>query len=423
MVANIGVQVAASAQPYKLLLYEEGAFFKAHRDTEKVSGMFGTLVVCLPSEHTGGEVHLKHNQNQRLLSTAEFSAHDLSALAWYFDVQHEIKPVLSGYRLVLTYNLVQDQAAPKQTAAGQDANHEKLKKLLEMWKRRFHYQDHFVYPLSFKYTKDGLCQSSLKSGDAAKGRYLDQVSAAEGVYWFLGHTVKQKEGSDWYGDGADGSFNDHSFTWTTSPNGRRIELFLRSVKEDALLIEEEWYDRDADSEDEGEEYTGNESTPTMLRYHDSVIVLMSKDAVLSKLRAVSRHSPESLSSYFDLVCADPIADQQRLREALSVILSQAVSLTRQAQQLSYWTLIHGYPYHKEDSKHTEHVKLFETVAGFCYQNGLGDIVVQIARTAMKDSNWTSSPELAVRLVVFELDNGRSEAWDQWYVLGIVNCEY
>ena len=54
VVANIGVQVAASAQPYKLLLYEEGAFFKAHRDTEKVSGMFGTLVVCLPSVHTGG---------------------------------------------------------------------------------------------------------------------------------------------------------------------------------------------------------------------------------------------------------------------------------------------------------------------------------------------------------------------------------
>ena len=57
--------------------------------------------------------------------------------------------------------------------------------------------------------------------------------------------MKQKEGSDWYGDGADGSFDDHPSTWTTLPNGRRIELFLRSVKEDALLVEEEWYDIDA----------------------------------------------------------------------------------------------------------------------------------------------------------------------------------
>jgi hypothetical protein len=125
-VTDIGVQVDAMAQPYKLLLYEEGAFFKAHRDTEKVPGMFGTLVVCLPSEHTGGEVHLKHNQKQQVLQTAESSAHELSALAWYSEVQHEIKPVLSGYRLVLTYNLIQNQTAPRQTAAAQDANHEKL---------------------------------------------------------------------------------------------------------------------------------------------------------------------------------------------------------------------------------------------------------------------------------------------------------
>ncbi|OAL55584.1 hypothetical protein IQ07DRAFT_172094 [Pyrenochaeta sp. DS3sAY3a] len=57
---TMGVQVATQAHKYKLLLYEEGAFFKAHRDTEKMPGMFGTLVICLPSLHTGGEVVLVH---------------------------------------------------------------------------------------------------------------------------------------------------------------------------------------------------------------------------------------------------------------------------------------------------------------------------------------------------------------------------
>jgi hypothetical protein len=66
-IRNLGVQVPANAQQYKLLLYEEGAFFKAHRDTEKVPGMFGTLVVCLPSEHTGGDVLLTHNGTQRTM--------------------------------------------------------------------------------------------------------------------------------------------------------------------------------------------------------------------------------------------------------------------------------------------------------------------------------------------------------------------
>ena len=39
---------------YKLLIYEAGSFFAPHRDSEKVDGMFATLVVCLPSRHTGG---------------------------------------------------------------------------------------------------------------------------------------------------------------------------------------------------------------------------------------------------------------------------------------------------------------------------------------------------------------------------------
>ena len=33
------------ARLYKMVLYEEGGFFKAHKDTEKEPGMFGSLVV------------------------------------------------------------------------------------------------------------------------------------------------------------------------------------------------------------------------------------------------------------------------------------------------------------------------------------------------------------------------------------------
>ncbi|KAF2726707.1 hypothetical protein EJ04DRAFT_392505, partial [Polyplosphaeria fusca] len=104
--AALGVKVPFRIDGYKLLLYEEGAFFKAHKDSEKTKGMFGTLVVCLPSEHSGGEVRLVQGNKEEVLRTAPFSQHGLSCLAWYSDVQHEIDPILSGYRLVLTYNLV-----------------------------------------------------------------------------------------------------------------------------------------------------------------------------------------------------------------------------------------------------------------------------------------------------------------------------
>ncbi|PTB43843.1 hypothetical protein M441DRAFT_133874, partial [Trichoderma asperellum CBS 433.97] len=93
------------AELYKHLLYEEGDKFKPHKDTEKIDGMFGTLVICLPSEHEGGEVYLQHGKDSLELSTATTSAYGYYYLAWYADVTHEIKPVRKGYRWVLTYNL------------------------------------------------------------------------------------------------------------------------------------------------------------------------------------------------------------------------------------------------------------------------------------------------------------------------------
>jgi hypothetical protein len=44
-----------AAHLYKLLIYEKGDFFLPHKDTEKEKGMFGTLIVGLPSQYTGGE--------------------------------------------------------------------------------------------------------------------------------------------------------------------------------------------------------------------------------------------------------------------------------------------------------------------------------------------------------------------------------
>ena len=49
------------ASLYKLLIYEEGDFFLSHRDSEKEKGMFATLIVGLPSRHSGGKLIVKHS--------------------------------------------------------------------------------------------------------------------------------------------------------------------------------------------------------------------------------------------------------------------------------------------------------------------------------------------------------------------------
>jgi hypothetical protein len=65
------------AELYKMLLYEKGAMFKPHADSEKVNGMFGTLVISLPSAHFGGSVVLSHNGKQH-----EFQTSYHECLAW-----------------------------------------------------------------------------------------------------------------------------------------------------------------------------------------------------------------------------------------------------------------------------------------------------------------------------------------------------
>ena len=50
--------------------------------SEKVSQMFGTLVICLPSHHEGGEVHVTHGEHKKSLETAESSDFAYSYLCW-----------------------------------------------------------------------------------------------------------------------------------------------------------------------------------------------------------------------------------------------------------------------------------------------------------------------------------------------------
>ncbi len=57
--------------------------------------MVGTLVVCLPSEHDGGEVHLSFKEKSRTYATGgPGSKFDMTALAWFGDVSHEVKVTL-----------------------------------------------------------------------------------------------------------------------------------------------------------------------------------------------------------------------------------------------------------------------------------------------------------------------------------------
>ncbi|RYP51657.1 hypothetical protein DL768_003055 [Monosporascus sp. mg162] len=109
---SLGMSASVRAEPYKLLLYEEGSFFRRHKDSEKA-----------PDKNC-------------VFATSDSSSFGLTALAWYSDVTHEIKEITSGYRLVLTYNIIQEDGY--KTSAGyflQQQTH--LQSLIARWRSEF----------------------------------------------------------------------------------------------------------------------------------------------------------------------------------------------------------------------------------------------------------------------------------------------
>ncbi|XPS78731.1 hypothetical protein M3J09_010735 [Ascochyta lentis] len=419
-IQDLGVQVSAHAQPYKLLLYEEGAHFKAHRDTEKTSGMFGTLVVCLPSLHSGGSVHLSHGNKQREMDTASASAFGLQTLAWYSDVQHEIRPVEKGFRLVLTYNLVQDQSMPMQTAAALDASHDRFTTLLQTWNKDYNYLSYLVYPLEHQYSEVSLSMRNLKGQDAARGRYLDHLCKKNGYYWFLTQMTKEQEVEDDYYDTGENGEGDLTFGKIVLPCGRHVDIGLYKVDRSTILTntEDDLFDRDPDSEDEGE-YTGNANAPLTLRYHNSVIILMSKQQMLDSSRRYNRHKPEGLTAFFDLVRDDDVCEPEYRNEVLQLIAQKAFRrVTSQEEDRRPWSSgFMGYSEGERERKREGYAIVFERVAKYCREQNLSSIVRGLLWSTAHDKKWTSSRYL-VRLIAnqiaWETRTGKGDTWDDWF---------
>jgi hypothetical protein len=60
-----------------------GALAYASYSSEKAQGMFGTLVIALPAEHSGGDVEATFRGKTKVLKTAPTSSFDFSYLAWF----------------------------------------------------------------------------------------------------------------------------------------------------------------------------------------------------------------------------------------------------------------------------------------------------------------------------------------------------
>ncbi len=197
-------EARVAAEFYKLLIYEEGGFFLPHRDSEKAGGMFGTLVVSLPSEHAGGELIVRHAGREKRFDLRVSDPAEIRYAAFYADCEHEVKPIESGYRICLIYNLVQrgkgeNRLLPPEHGPAVEAATRILRAWREAGSDGGEFPVKLAYLLEHGYTTAALSFSGLKGGDAAVAKVLRRAAAEAGFALHLGIVHIEESGWAEYG--------------------------------------------------------------------------------------------------------------------------------------------------------------------------------------------------------------------------------
>jgi predicted 2-oxoglutarate/Fe(II)-dependent dioxygenase YbiX len=300
---GLGVTTPVAAQFYKLLVYDKGSFFVEHRDTEKAAGMFATLVVAVPSVHTGGELVVHHKGREARLELHGQDPSMAAFAAFYADCVHEVLPVTSGCRLVLVYNLVREGRGRLPQPPNYEAQTQRIAALLAAWGAGEWGADDeapckLVYPLAHAYTPAELSFQALKGADAAAAAVLAMAAQRSGCELhtalltieesgsaeysgYSGHSWRYDEDEDEDEDDDHdndefeiGEVCDSSATLTDwrSPDGAAADLGVFPVEEGELCPPDVFDEMEPD-EQEFQEATGNEGVSFERSYRRAALVL------------------------------------------------------------------------------------------------------------------------------------------------------
>lgn len=183
--------------------------------TEKAPGMFGTLVVILPSLYTGGTIQLSHASMQKKFDFGgPTSVTNTSYAAWYTNILHSVSPVNSGYRFALSYNMIHKGSSAAPHLPNTRAQADELRWVLRTWDRNIDDPDSptFVgWILDHEYSEQSLKSrkiEALKGADKLRGLALLDLAKEMGFEFYLAQIEYQKTGTvadaDYYGYGDGG---------------------------------------------------------------------------------------------------------------------------------------------------------------------------------------------------------------------------
>lgn len=291
-----------AANLYKLLIYEQGDFFLPHKDSEKEKGMFGTLIVGLPSAHKGGELIINFDGRSSTVDFSEAGNYTLPFTAFFADCEHEVKPITSGYRICLVYNLISSGAGSGIKSPEYGHLQQEMVALLKSGESAFDNMPKAVL-LSHEYTPANFSLESLKGHDKPRTKALLNAAEKAGYMARLALVTHHKSGEldsdDDYsynygygrykeepkGDSTMGEvYEEYTYIehWDGHPNLGNLSIKQEDVLSDLKLGEGE------PSEQEEEGYTGNAGMTIDYWYHYGAVILWpaSKHSTILKNRPI-----------------------------------------------------------------------------------------------------------------------------------------
>jgi hypothetical protein len=139
--------------------------------------MFATMVLVLPSTHLGGELVIKHLGREVALDLRPEEASEISYAAFYADCVHEVRPIQTGFRLTLVYNLRFVRKGHALKAPDYRAEHGRVVEVLRSWANAEDGPDKLILPLEHVYTPAELSFGALKGADAGMASVLVNAAA------------------------------------------------------------------------------------------------------------------------------------------------------------------------------------------------------------------------------------------------------
>ncbi|KAM0426260.1 hypothetical protein ACHAPT_008613 [Fusarium lateritium] len=293
-----------SSVPRHMTLYGPGSIPDQDSTRERTTDAIGTLVIFLPSEHQGADVNLSIETMSLSFSPALSSALDVSAISWLQDVKCEVKDLISGYRLAITYDLWKadpTHPGPHAAQAIQSAMI-RIPKLLGTWASNFSGMDKIFLQLVDDNKEGPGSLKETKGHDRTVCQFLNDICPEAGCYFFFAQVTHEV-----VDDVGDVTVTSTTESVSTSDGlNLPVSYNLDAEKEILGFTEEGLERREADSDDEDDVPPEEvfEERETTRRYHDTAALIVPRQRIMSLMNCkgyASHYGPNSTKFFDDSV--------------------------------------------------------------------------------------------------------------------------